>query len=317
MSLNWSHPLIPQRADPHLSLHDGRYWFTASVPGFDAIELRSAARIEDLPAATPRIVWTRHAQGPASWHIWAPELHRVDGRWLIYFAGGERDDIWKIRMHVLENAHADPTQGEWIERGQIHTPLDDFALDATTFRHGGEQYLCWAEADRARQGKTNLYLATLANAWTLKSAPTLISEAVLPWERVGFAVNEGPAVLQRFGRVLVAYSAAATDANYCMGLVWADAQADLLDASVWHKSPTPVFASANGQYGPGHNSFTTTLDGRTDLLVYHARSYRDIVGDPLHDPNRHARVQPFGWRADGLPDFGQPQPDGPVQAVDA
>ena len=317
MSLNWSHPLIPQRADPHLSLHDGRYWFTASVPGFDAIELRSAARIEDLPEAAPRIVWTRHAQGPASWHIWAPELHRVDGRWLIYFAGGERDDIWKIRMHVLENAHADPTQGEWIERGQIHTPLDDFALDATTFRHGGEQYLCWAEADRARQGKTNLYLATLANAWTLKSAPTLISEAVLPWERVGFAVNEGPAVLQRFGRVLVAYSAAATDANYCMGLVWADAQADLLDASVWHKSPTPVFASANGQYGPGHNSFTTTLDGRTDLLVYHARSYRDIVGDPLHDPNRHARVQPFGWRADGLPDFGQPQPDGPVQAVDA
>ena len=83
MSLNWSHPLIPQRADPHLSLHDGRYWFTASVPGFDAIELRSAARIEDLPAAAPRIVWTRHAQGPASWHIWAPELHRVDGRWLI------------------------------------------------------------------------------------------------------------------------------------------------------------------------------------------------------------------------------------------
>ncbi len=317
MPLNWSHPLIPQRADPHLSLHDGRYWFTASVPGFDAIELRSAARIEDLPAASPRIVWTRHEQGPASWHIWAPELHRVDGRWLIYFAGGERDDIWKIRMHVLENAHADPTQGEWIERGQIRTPLDDFALDATTFRHGGEQYLCWAEADRARQGKTNLYLATLANAWTLKSAPTLISEAVLPWERVGFAVNEGPAVLQRFGRVLVAYSAAATDANYCMGLVWADAQADLLDPSVWHKSPTPVFASANGQYGPGHNSFTTTLDGRTDLLVYHARGYRDIVGDPLHDPNRHARVQPFGWRADGLPDFGQPQPDGPVQAVDA
>lgn len=311
--MSWSNPFIPQRADPQLSLHAGRYWFTASLPGFDAIELRSAACLEDLPAATPTLVWRRHASGPASGYVWAPELHRVDGRWLIYFAASEREDIWKIRMFVLENASADPTQGEWTERGQIRTPLDDFALDATTFRHGGEHYLCWAEADPSRQGKTNLYLATLANPWTLKSAPTLISEASLPWERIGFAVNEGPAVLQRHGRVLITYSAAATDANYCMGLLWADAQADLLDAASWRKSAQPVFASANGQYGPGHNSFCSSADGRIDLLVYHARNYEQIVGDPLNDPNRHARIQPFGWAADGLPVFGQPQPDGPVQ----
>jgi GH43 family beta-xylosidase len=33
--------------------------------------------------------------------------------------------------------------------------------------------------------------------------------------------------------------------------------------------------------------------------------------DPLNDPNRHARVQAFGWRADGFPDFGTPFADGP------
>ena len=77
-----------------------------------------------------------------------------------------------------------------------------------------------------------------------------------------------------------------------------------------------MFASANGQYGPGHNSFTTSKDGKTDLLVYHARNYRDIDGDPLHDPNRHARVQPFGWRADGMPDFGTPLADGPCLTPD-
>lgn len=47
---------------------------------------------------------------------------------------------------------------------------------------------------------------------------------------------------------------------------------------------------ANGQYGPGHNSFTISEDGSQDILVYHARSYREIVGDPLYDPNRHTRV---------------------------
>ncbi|SEL36825.1 Beta-xylosidase, GH43 family [Roseateles sp. YR242] len=310
--MNWTNPLIPQRADPQISQHGGRYWFTGSLPGFDAIELRSATSIAGLAAAAPHIIWRRHPQGPASWHIWAPELHRVEGRWIVYFAAGERDDIWKIRIHVLENTHADPVQGEWVERGQLKTPLDDFALDATTFEHRGTHYLSWAEADTSRAGKTNIYLAPLVNPWTLGGAPTLISEATHDWERIGFAVNEGPAVLRRHGRIFISYSAAATDHHYCMGLLWADEGADLLDAASWRKSPTPVFASANGQFGPGHNSFTTAPDG-TDLLVYHARNYRDIVGDPLHDPNRHARVQPFGWNAEGFPVFGEPQPDGPVQ----
>jgi GH43 family beta-xylosidase len=70
--------------------------------------------------------------------------------------------------------------------------------------------------------------------------------------------------------------------------------------------------AASGQYGPGHNSFTTSPDGKTDILVYHARNYRDIAGDPLRNPDRHTRAQPISWRADGMPDFGQPVPDGPA-----
>jgi GH43 family beta-xylosidase len=84
-----------------------------------------------------------------------------------------------------------------------------------------------------------------------------------------------------------------------------------MDARSWSKSPVPVFRSsaATGQYGPGHNSFTTSPDGKTDILVYHARNYRDIVGEPLRDPNRHTRAQPIRWRADGMPDFGEPVAD--------
>jgi GH43 family beta-xylosidase len=43
--------------------------------------------------------------------------------------------------------------------------------------------------------------------------------------------------------------------------------------------------------------------------VYHARGYRDIKGDPLHDPNRHTRAQTITWRPDGTPDFGVPVAD--------
>jgi hypothetical protein len=107
------------------------------------------------------------------------------------------------------------------------------------------------------------------------------------------------------------YSASAIDANYCLGMLTASADADLLDPKSWVKSTEPVFRSseAAGIWGPGHNSFTTTPDGKTDLMVFHAREYREILGSELADPNRHTRVQVLRWKADGSPDFGSPQPD--------
>jgi hypothetical protein len=108
------------------------------------------------------------------------------------------------------------------------------------------------------------------------------------------------------------FSAGATDANYCMGMLTASASANLLSASSWAKSTGPVFASnaATSQYGPGHNQFTVSEDGKSDILVYHDRSYKDISGDPLNDPNRRTRVQKIYWKADGTPDFGIPVADG-------
>lgn len=137
-----------------------------------------------------------------------------------------------------------------------------------------------------------------------------LSQPDYEWERRLFAVNEGPAVLERNGRVFVSYSASGTDANYCMGLLTADANANLLDPKSWKKTPVPVFQTSekNKVFGPGHNSFTTSPDGKTDILIYHARNYRDIKGDPLDDPNRAARAQTLHWNSDGTPLFGEPEP---------
>jgi GH43 family beta-xylosidase len=44
-------------------------------------------------------------------------------------------------------------------------------------------------------------------------------------------------------------------------------------------------------------------------MVYHARSYKEIVGDPLYDPNRHARAKAIAWDEQGMPVFGRPLPD--------
>ena len=306
-----ANPVVRQRADPHITFHrDGWYYFTATVPEYDRLELRRARTLDALATAEPKIIWRQHAAGPMGSHIWAPELHAIDGKWYLYFAAGgaEKEAVWNIRIYVLENAAANPLEGEWIERGQLKTNWESFALDATTFTHRGSRYLVWAQKDPQIRGNTNLYLAKMDTPTSITGAQVRLSRPELPWEQIRYWVNEGPAVIIRQGRVFLTYSAAGTGAEYCLGLLTADENADLLDPQSWKKSPRPVFTTheANGVFGPGHNSFTTTPDGRTDLLVYHARSYRDIPGDPLHDPNRHTRVQPITWRADGTPDFGVP-----------
>ena len=74
-------------------------------------------------------------------------------------------------MFVLENTDDDPTTDNWVEKGQIVTPIDSFALDATTEVIDGVQYLVWAQKDPAIEGNSNLYIAKMANPWTLESEP--------------------------------------------------------------------------------------------------------------------------------------------------
>ncbi|MFE4450504.1 family 43 glycosylhydrolase [Streptomyces sp. NPDC056796] len=302
-------PLAERRADPHITRHtDGRYYFTATVPAYDRVVLRSSRTLNGLATAEETVIRAARATGDAAAHVWAPELHHIDGAWYVFFAAAPADDVWRIRIHVLENTHPDPSRGTWTEKGQVTTAWDTFALDAHPFTHRGERYLAWAQHEPGPDDSTAIFLSRTADPWTLTGPQIRLSTPEYDWERVGFAVNEGPAVLQRNGRVFLTYSASATDANYCLGLLTADAGSDLMDPRSWTKSPGPVFASSRetGQYGPGHNCFTVAEDGRTDVLVYHARPYEEIDGDPLDDPGRHTRIQALGWRADGTPDFGIP-----------
>jgi GH43 family beta-xylosidase len=316
VSTTLPNPFILERADPQITRHtDGRYYFTATVPAYDRIVLRGSDTLMGLREAEETTIWVQHPEGPMGSHIWAPELHWIAGAWYVYFAAGEAAsataDVWRIRMYVLENRNPDPLTGEWTEKGRIQTPIDSFSLDATTFAHNGTRYLCWAQHDPGLEGSnTSLFLAELANPWTIKGEPVELSRPELPWETIRFAVNEGPYALVRNGKVFITYSAAGTGAEYCVGLLTADADADLLDAASWSKSTEPVFTTseANGIFGPGHNAFTVDEHGR-DLLVFHARNYAEIVGDPLDNPDRHCRVQPFGWNEDGTPDFAQPLPE--------
>lgn len=312
----WPNPLIEQRADPFILRHEDHYYFIASVPEYDRLEIRRADTLAGLAQARATVIWRKHASGAASELIWAPELHRIEGKWYVYFAAAHtkklRDNMFQHRMYVLECPDADPLQGVWTEKGQIVTQFDTFSLDATTFRHQGKQWYLWAQKAPDIPGNSNLYLSEMATPWQLKGMPVMLSKPEFDWECRGFLVNEGPAVITHGERLFITYSASATDENYCMGMLWIDRQADPLTPENWHKSPHPVFTTCteNRQFGPGHNSFTTTPEGE-DVLVYHARNYTEIEGDPLYDPGRHTRLKRIKWADTGMPDFGVPPADHP------
>ncbi len=306
----FNHPLIEQRADPYVLYHDGKYYFTASVPSYDRIILRCADTIEGLSDAEEVTIWRKHESGDMSRHIWAPELHYLDGSWYIYFAASREDDIWRLRPYILECTGDDPMKDPWEERGMIRRSDDDiysfeaFSLDATIFENKGKRYYVWAEKVSVGIQISNLYIAEMESPCKLKTAQVLLTTPDYDWERVNIWVNEGPAVIHHDGRIFLTYSASATGEEYCIGMLSIDEDADILDPRAWVKERYPLLQSdrEKGFYGPGHNSYTKLKDG-TDVMIFHARTYSEIEGDPLYDPNRHTYAMRVQWDADGRPVF--------------
>ncbi|WP_244307349.1 glycoside hydrolase family 43 protein [Flavobacterium fluviatile] len=322
-------PIVLQRADPFIYKHtDGYYYFTGSVPTYDAIEIRRAKTIAELQNAAPFRVWEKHASGPMSRHVWAPEIHYLDGKWYVYFAASKEDDIWRLRPYVLECTGQDPLKDKWKELGQMQAAdndpksFTDFSLDGTVFEHKGKRYFCWAEKTGGQFAASNLYLAEMESPIKLKTVQFMLTTPDYDWERVGFWVNEGPAFIKNKGKIYITFSASATGACYAMGMMEADENADLLNRNSWKKSRNPVLKTdaSKGIYGPGHNSFTVDENGEP-ILIYHARDYEkavgdpkvvpatdkrsleEIIADPLYDPNRHARMMKVKFDENGTPIF--------------
>lgn len=308
----YNKPFILNRADPHVVKgENGVYYFTATSPDYDKIILRSADTIDGLQTAEEITVWERHENGIMASHIWAPELHFVMGKWYIYFAAGELPDKWAIRPYVLECNGTDPMRDGFFELGKMQAAEGDefsfhsFSLDATVFEINSKWYYVWAEKVGVGKMISNLYIAQMETPNRLKTEQVLLTTPDYDWERIGFWVNEGPYILRHNGTVFLTYSASATGACYCVGMLTADENSDLLDPRSWKKSRYPVVKTDDekGIYGPGHNCFVKNEDETEDIMIFHARTYEEVLtADPLDDPNRHVMKLTVRWE-NNMPNF--------------
>lgn len=305
----FTNPLLASGPDPHLTTFEGRYYLTYTV-GSD-IRVRRAGSLARLQGAEERVVWT-DTEPARCCNLWAPELHRLDGpngpRWYVLYTGGPKACCAKQRMHVLESAADDPL-GPYTYKSRLFDPHHDvWAIDPTVFETAsGARYVVWSgtpEDGLPNEKPQHLYLAALTDAWTLKGPRLEISRPDRGWERVGGAVNEGPAVLQRGGRVFLTYSGSGcwTD-DYAIGLLTAP-EDRLLDPAAWEKLPAPRLTrnDAAHVFGPGHNAFFRSPDGAEDWLIYHANPAPGLGCAGARAP----RAQRVHWGEDGLPWFDPP-----------
>ncbi|GHU98792.1 glycosyl hydrolase family 43 [Bacteroidia bacterium] len=314
-------PLLESGPDPWVLRHEGMYYFMATSGGRKLV-LHRTADMTDLQGAETKTVWTATAEGNQAnaRDLWAPEIHFLDGRWYIYYssAGGR---LRYHQLYVLENANADPFQGEFTMKGRVSTDSNDsWAIDGSLFSHRGSLYLIWSGWQTySAPGQTTtqcIYIARMADPLTLSSERVLLSRPELEWERRNIVeggggpnhavyVNEGPqALIGPRGRyVHIVYSASACwTPDYCLGMLSARADADLLDPRSWSKSPRPVFEASPtaGVYGPGHNGFFCSPDGKEEYIVYHARDTK------MKSSPRSPRMQRFTWDRRDFPRFGSP-----------
>jgi len=308
----FTNPLLPSGADPWSIYHGGYYYYTHTTG--NNITLWKTKSLSQLKTAPSKVVWTPPATGPNSREIWAPELHRLNGKWYLYYAA-DAGTNQTHRLWVLENSAADPLQGTWTDKGQIKDPTNKWAIDGSVFEHQKQLYFVWSGWDGDVNGRQDIFLAKMKNPWTIAGERVKVSTPTFGWEKNGdlnnpqdpahVDVNEGPEVLSHGNKLYLIYSASGCWTDfYSLGMLTADTSSNLLQASSWTKSPNPVFQqdAASKVYAPGHNSFFKSPDGKQDWILYHANDEPGQGCGRFRSP----RAQPFTWNADGTPNFGTP-----------
>lgn len=290
----FDHPLLPAPSqDPWVTAHAGIYH--ALITDGQRIFLRRSTEPANLFRQPPTTVWRAPRRGPDSKHVWAPELHRFDDRWIIVYAADDGRSR-NHRLWVLEAAGHDPA-GPYRSRGMLET--GGWSIDGTILSGPDERrFLVWSGWAGRAKGPQNLYLAPMKDALTLGGPRVLLARPDQPWEQRVSAILEGPAVWQRGGVTCIVYSASASwTVHSCLGML-VNRDGDYLNPDAWTKTG-PVFARTPQTWGIGHCSLVDL--GYHGTVFYHAKTRRTRGWR-----DRDIRAQNFRCGTDGIPAFGEP-----------
>ena len=283
--------------DPFIVEDSGNTYYTFTTGG--GVDIRKIESFNDTTLIEQKTVFWAGESGTTG-AIWAPEIHKIGDRWYIIACAGfdknvvdkgvmpdakefnDHDDYYRYSF-ILES-NTEDIFGDYTFKGII-APDGLNNIDGTYLQKDGRlYYICSAYRDVAKQ---SLYICEMENPYTLKTDENgrnnavEISRPVHLWERRGWPVNEGPAVLYKGEDIYLFYSASGySSGNYCMGMLTLKGD-DVLSKKSWVKSPVSVLKHQplKNIYNPGHCSFLYRENGDI-YMVYHANSEMDFFTNP-------------------------------------
>ncbi|WP_438838813.1 family 43 glycosylhydrolase [Streptococcus pluranimalium] len=257
-------PLIDSNgADPWIFKKDDIYYYTKTTG--NNVTLWKSKQLSTVAFGQEKVVWDMPSEFESAW---APELHYLDGQWIIYVALNKPGETH--RMYAITNSSRDPYQGSW-DLKPISGMDDKFAIDGTVLSLDSGHYFIWSGWEGYENVAQNLYIAKMSSATAISGKRQLISKPEFEWEiKQDPHINEGPEVLVSGNKVNLAYSASGSwDDDYSLGLLTLSTSADPMQVSNWSKSKEPILTKTDTTFGPGHNAFVKDDKGK-DWLIYHA-----------------------------------------------
>lgn len=248
---SYTNPVKLSTADPGAMAWGGKFYVvsTSGNPSFNIYESDDMVNWQWANAAV--------FDGTHPWGVdrfWAPELHRVNNKFYVYYSAGDANG--KLRIGV---ATADAITGPYKDYGRpIVTDGDSDVIDINFFHDDdGRQYLYW------KRDKTSQIMAqeVAADGVTLVGSPQVMAQPSLDWEQNSM---EGPWVMKKDGQYYMFYSGSVFYAD-TYGIGVARAASPL---GPWVKKGDPILRSGDRWKGPGHNSVVSI--GNDDFMFYHA-----------------------------------------------
>ncbi len=308
MSFAYQNPIWPgYLADPFILRHEGVYYAygTGSSGGnvpagtgvFPLLRSPNLVDWEDLGGVLQR------PNDGVDRAYWAPEVAERGGQFFLYYS---RAPAGQDERHRLRVAVAGSPTGPFVDQGEVLPADEGFSIDAHPFRDPRDQrwYLFFARDYFDERVGTGIAVAPLADSMTRTDGPSRpVLRADNDWqiyqrnrqiygrEWTAWHTVEGPSVVYHDDRYWCFYSGGNWQTrDYGVSYGVADhplgpwRHADAPHSRVLQERPGEVL-------GPGHNSVTTTPDGRTPLIVYHA-------WDPAATARRIC-IDPLVWTKDG------------------
>ncbi|HEY5934320.1 MAG TPA: family 43 glycosylhydrolase [Kofleriaceae bacterium] len=227
---------------------------------------------------------------------WAPEMHEVGGKFLVYYTSVNAADVLSIGV-----ASSSSPLGPYVDRGSPLVEHPQGVIDATYVAAGGKHYLAYKIDGNSVGEPTPIYLRELAAdgmAFAAGSAQVeILRNAPGTWEG---GVAEAPWIVEHGGMFYLFYSGNVYDARYRTGV----ARATSIAGPYTKYAGNPILKNDATWVGPGHGSVVAV--GAKHYFVYHAWRNDGAGGNDV-PKGRQILVDEIVW-ADGWPRIGNGTP---------